>query len=80
MMPHLNFRWYTTLIQTRIEQAQKKVGSELQISINATSYMIILQPPKYGYGYQICELSSCLPGPERLDLQPAAQNTADSRR
>ena len=46
MMPHLNFRWYTTFVRTRIEQAQTKVGSELQISINATAHMTMSQPPK----------------------------------
>ena len=46
MMPQLNFRWYTTFIPTRIEQAQKKVGSELQNSINATAHMTMSQPPK----------------------------------
>ena len=46
MTPDLKFRCYGTFIRTRIEQAQKKVGSELQNSINATAHMTMSQPPK----------------------------------
>ena len=41
-----NYCSYSTAISIRIDQEHKKVGSELQISINATAHMAIIQPPK----------------------------------